>query len=123
MDSAVSGLCLLTLQLTNTVAVCTHIHTPQQEVTSLLLCLPLSSSSFFRSVVKAKRFLQDQEQTSGMEGQCVLFGRFPHSHTYANSMMKPQETRGQEGTSPGNTKSLNEITYKIILIQIKIKKV
>lgn len=63
-------------------------------------CSPLSSSSFFRSVVKATRFLQDQEQTSGMEGQWVLLGRFSHSHTYANSIMKPQKKKLEAKRTP-----------------------
>lgn len=59
-------------------------------------CAPGSPlSSFFRSVVKATRFLQDQEQTRGMEGQWVLLGRLSQSHTYANSMLGASPLRRQ----------------------------
>ncbi|KAG7231998.1 hypothetical protein INR49_010019 [Caranx melampygus] len=61
------------------------------------------SQLFTRSVVKATRFLQDQEQTRGMEGQWVLLGRFSHSHTYANSMIHHRR-RGQrpQDAAPGD---------------------
>lgn len=51
------------------------------------LSRPLSSSSFFRSVVKAMRFLHDQAHTRGIEGQWLLFGLFSHSQTYAVSII------------------------------------
>lgn len=50
---------------------------------------PLSSSSFFRSVVKAMRFLQDHAHTSGIDGQWLLLIFFSHSHTYTTSIIKP----------------------------------
>lgn len=51
------------------------------------LSRPLSSSSFFRSVVKAMRFLHDQAHTRGIEGQWLLLGLFSHSQTYAISII------------------------------------
>ncbi len=52
------------------------------------LSRPLSSSSFFRSVVKAMRFLQDQAHTRGIDGQWLLLGLFSHSQTYAISIIQ-----------------------------------
>ena len=54
---------------------------PGATCVRVIVHVPLSSLSLFRSVVKATRFRQDQAQTSGMDGQCVLFGCFSHSHT------------------------------------------